>query len=59
MYCLALNVAKTYVVGTHKKCLAKAVLMSIHYVFSWSNKVTNKFLFGKKRHYLATAKLLY
>ena len=26
---------KTYVVGTHLKCLAKVLLMSTHNMFSW------------------------
>ena len=29
---------KTYVVGTHQKCLAKMLLMSTHNMFSWRNK---------------------
>ena len=29
---------KTYAADTHLKCIAKALLMSIHKMFSWRNK---------------------
>ena len=36
---------KTYVVGTHKKQITEAFLMSTHNMFSWRNK---------KKYYMAT-----
>ena len=43
---------KIYVVGTHSKCLEKALLMCTHYMFPWRNKINISTFWMKNVPYL-------